>query len=56
MKRISLSRTEKGVLAKWTFMLNKNIYYPGLFMTHKKTMRCMAKILNSINIKHSPKK
>lgn len=27
MKRISLSRTEKGVLAKWTFILKKNIYY-----------------------------
>lgn len=27
MKRISLSKTEKGVLAKWTFMLKENIYY-----------------------------
>lgn len=27
MERISLSRTEKGVLAKWTFILKENIYY-----------------------------
>lgn len=27
MERISLSRTEKGVLAKWTFILKDNIYY-----------------------------